>query len=171
GVRPALVPARVVFASAGRQERGQLAVGYLVNIIFAVVPIVGHNISRAADGLREPVQGVQGGLELPGVIRGLAEMASHNQVAIHINRRLGVVGLLPPILAGGHDPGFRVGKIHLVFVSGARLRRFWGAAGDLFAGALLFFGPLGHPLFVFSLFLLVTLFGTFFDHGLRLLYS
>ena len=44
GVRPALVPARVVFASAGRQERGQLAVGCFFNIIFAVVPIVGDDI-------------------------------------------------------------------------------------------------------------------------------
>src|SRR5699024_9323759 len=131
------------------------AVGYFVNVVLAVISIVGHDVFGVADRVRESLQGVEGGLELPGIIRGLAEVAAHNKVTAHIDRRLGVVSLLEAVLAGGHNAGFGIGKIHLVFAARARLGWSGFAAGNLFARALLFGGPLGHPLFVFGLFLLI----------------
>src|SRR5699024_7353834 len=104
------------------------------------------------------------------VFASLAKMPPHDQVRVHINSRLRVVSLLPAIFAGRHNAGLRVSKIHLVFAGRARLGRFWGAAGDLFSRALLFFGPLGHPLIVFGLFFLITGLPALFDHGLSLPY-
>src|SRR5699024_9866956 len=97
-------------------------------------------------------------------------MATHAKVRVHTNSRLRVVSLLPAIFAGRHDARLRVGEVLLGFAGRARLGRFWGAAGDLFSRALLFFGPLGHPLIVFGLFFLITGLPALFDHGLSLPY-
>src|SRR5699024_4255252 len=150
---------------------GHLAVGYFAGIILAVISIVGDDVFGMADRVSEPDQGVKGGLELLFVVRGLADERDYNQVAIHINGQSYIVGLLPSILAGRHSARFGVGKVHLVLVSRVRLGRFWFPAADLLAGALLFFGPLGHPLFILGLFFLVAGLCPFFNHGLRLLYS
>src|SRR5699024_11998837 len=93
-------------------------------------------------------------------------MATDDKVRVPINSRLSCVSLVAAIFAGRHNAGLRVSKIHLVLAGRARLGRFWGAAGDLFSRALLFFGPLGHPLIVFGLLFLITGLPTLFDHSL-----
>src|SRR5699024_639371 len=61
-------------------------------------------------------------------------------------------------------------KDHILWVMSARIG--WGglSAGDFLAGALLVFGPFGHPLVIFVLFLVITLFGPLFDHCLSFPY-
>src|SRR5512137_1387399 len=84
------------------------------DVVLAEVAVVGQQGVRVAPFGRQFIQLVQHRLDLLFIVGLLSKPGGDDQHAVDIHRRLAVVSLHKAFVAG-HDPGFFVGQINLVF--------------------------------------------------------
>ena len=85
-----------------------------------VIAGIGQHHPGHAHGRGGRFQMLRGRSDLPLVVDGIADMRRDNQMAVIVDHRLGIVGLLETV-GRLHDPRLGVGQVHLILRSGSRL--------------------------------------------------
>jgi hypothetical protein len=71
------------------------------------------------------------GLHFLLVVDMIGDMFTDNQPAFRLHGGLGIVGLLKTTPTGGHDAGFFIGQVDLIFVLDGKRRRLRSLASGL----------------------------------------